>query len=136
MRLNKKVKPEGGIPTSSLPDIIFMLLIFFIVVSVLREFTGLKVLLPEAKKIAKLEGKRHVSNIWATKEGIISVDDQIVKVSEIRNIMYDKRVADPQLVVSLKADRQVEMELISDIHQELREADALKINYSSKAGGI
>ena len=135
MRLKKKNKPEAAIPTSSLPDIIFMLLIFFIVVSVLREFTGLKVLLPEAKKISKLEGKRHVSNIWATKDAIISVDDQIVDITEIRNIMYDKRVADPQLVVSLKADRQVEMKIISKIHQELREADALKVNYSSKPLG-
>jgi len=46
--------------------------------------------------------------------------------------MYDKRVADPQLTVSLKADREASMELISDMHNELREADALKINYSSK----
>ena len=58
MRLARKTKTEGGIPTSSLPDIIFMLLIFFMVVTVLSEFQGLKLLLPEAKQIAKLEGKK------------------------------------------------------------------------------
>ena len=132
MRLKRKMKIEAGIPTSSLPDIIFMLLIFFMVVTVLREFQGLKLILPEAKKIAKLEGNKHVSHIWATSEGSISIDDQIIDIGKIRTIMYDKVVADPQLTVSLKADRQTEMEIITDIHQELREASALKLNYSAK----
>lgn len=132
MRLKRKMKIEAGIPTSSLPDIIFMLLIFFMVVTVLREFQGLKLILPEAKKIAKLEGNKHVSHIWATAEGTISIDDQIIDVGKIRTIMYEKVVADPQLTSSLKADRQTEMEIISKIHQELREASALKLNYSTR----
>jgi hypothetical protein len=46
--------------------------------------------------------------------------------------MYDKILADPQMTASLKADRQTEMAIITDIHQELREANALKLNYSAK----
>ena len=46
--------------------------------------------------------------------------------------MYEKRVSDPQLIVSLKADEEAKMELISSIHEELREAYALKLNYSTK----
>ncbi len=132
MRLQRKLKTGASIPTASLPDIIFMLLIFFMVVTVLRQYQGLKLLLPEAKKIAKLESKRHVTHIWADKAGTISIDDRIVNIHDLRNILYDKRVADPQVTVSLKADRQVEMGLITDIQQECREADALKINYSAK----
>ncbi len=135
MRLQRKTKHEGGIPTSSLPDIIFMLLIFFMVVTVLREFQGLKLILPEAKKIAKLEGKKHVSHIWATQDGTISIDDQIIDMGQIRTIMYDKVAADLALTVSLKADRQTDMHVITDIHQELREATALKLNYSAKPRG-
>ena len=132
MRLKRKTTIEAGIPTSSLPDIIFMLLIFFMVVTVLREFQGLKLILPEAKKIAKLEGNKHVSHIWVTAEGTISIDDQIIDMGKIRTIMYEKVVADPQLTTSVKADRQTEMEIITDVHAELREASALKINYSAK----
>ena len=132
MRLQRKMKVEAGIPTSSLPDIIFMLLIFFMVVTVLREYQGLKLILPEAKEIAKLESRKNVSHIWATAEGTISIDDQIVKMNDIRNIMYTKVTANPQLITSLKADRQAEMSLINDIHQELREGSALKLNYSAK----
>ena len=57
MRLKRKTKTDAGIPTSSLPDIIFMLLIFFMVVTVLREFQGLKLILPEAKKLLNWKGK-------------------------------------------------------------------------------
>ena len=46
--------------------------------------------------------------------------------------MYEKRAADPQLTVSLKADLAARMETISSIHNELRKADALKLNYSTK----
>jgi len=132
MRLRRKTTINAAIPTSSLPDIIFMLLIFFMVVTVLREFQGLKLILPEAKKIAKLEGKKHVSHIWISQEGTISIDDQILEMTQVRNVMYDKRIADPLILASLKADRQCEMQLITDIHSELREADVLKINYSAK----
>ena len=61
MKLNRKNKEKSEISTSSLPDIIFMLLIFFMVTTVMREFEGLDVLLPRAKTIEKLESKRHTS---------------------------------------------------------------------------
>ena len=58
--------------------IIFMLLIFFMVTTVLREFEGLDVNMPRAKMIEKLESKRHTAYIWATKDGLINVDDRIM----------------------------------------------------------
>ena len=56
MKLNRKNKTSNEISTSSLPDIIFMLLIFFMVTTVMREFDGLDVLIPSAKMVEKLEG--------------------------------------------------------------------------------
>ena len=55
MKLNRKTQSSSEISTSSLPDIIFMLLIFFMVTTVMREFEGLEVVLPRAKNIEKLE---------------------------------------------------------------------------------
>ena len=55
MKLNRKNKQKSEISTSSLPDIIFMLLIFFMVTTVMREFEGLDIVLPRAEKIEKLE---------------------------------------------------------------------------------
>ena len=132
MKLNKKVKISSDIPTASMPDIIFMLLIFFMVTTVLREYSGLDVELPKAKRIQKLKSKRHTAHIWVSKQGQISIEDKLVRSSNVRHIMYTKRAADPQLTVSIKADKAARMGLISDIHTELRKADALMLNYSSK----
>ena len=132
MKVNRKTKLETEIPTASMPDIIFMLLIFFMVTTVLREYSGLPISLPKAKRIEKLTSKRHTSHIWVSKEGLISIEDKLYASDGIRHVMYEKRVADPQLVISLKADERAKMGLISAIHGELRKADALKLNYSSK----
>jgi len=132
MKFKAKTKVSSEIPTASMPDIIFMLLIFFMVTTVFREYEGLNIFLPEAKKIERLETKRHVSFIFVSKDGLISIDDKIVPIENVRHVMYKKRKADPQLTVSLKSDRLANMELINDMHTELRHADALKVNYSTK----
>ena len=131
MKLNRKNKQSNEISTSSLPDIIFMLLIFFMVTTVMREFEGLDVILPRAKTIEKLESKRHTSYIWATKDGLVSVDDKIVQMNGLGELMYQKIINDPKLTVSLKSDQNSLMKTISDIHIELRKAQALKLNYSA-----
>lgn len=132
MKFSRKTKLSTEIPTSSMPDIIFMLLIFFMVTTVLREYSGLPVELPKAKRIEKLKSKRHTSHIWVSKDGLVSIDDRLFSIDDISKIMYDKRVSDPRVIVSLKADSESKMGLISDIHEKLREADALKLNYSTK----
>ena len=132
MKFARKTKISSEIPTSSMPDIIFMLLIFFMVTTVLREYSALPVNIPKAEKIEKLKGKRHTAHIWVSKEGLVSINDRLFAVEDVAKIMYDKRVSDPQIIVSLKADEEAKMGLISSIHEELREADALKLNYSTK----
>ena len=132
MKFKRKSNIESKISTSSMPDIIFMLLIFFMVTTVLREYSGLPISLPKAERIEKLESKRHTAHIWVSKDGLISIEDKLFSEDDVRHVMYEKRAADPQLTVSLKADLAARMETISKIHNELRKADALKLNYSTK----
>ncbi len=132
MKFKRKSNMESKISTSSMPDIIFMLLIFFMVTTVLREYSGLQISLPKAERIEKLESKRHTAHIWVSKDGLISIEDKLFKSNAIRHVMYEKRASDPRLTVSLKADLAVRMEVISSIHNELRKADALRLNYSTK----
>ena len=131
MKLQRKNKNKSEISTSSLPDIIFMLLIFFMVTTVMREFEGLDVVLPRAKTIEKLESKRHTSYIWSTKDGLVSVDDKLVNMDALGEAMYIKITKDPKLTVSLKADENSIMETLTDIHTQLKKAQALKLNYSA-----
>ncbi len=132
MKIQRKTKISSDIPTASMPDIIFMLLIFFMVTTVLREYDGLPVELPRAKRIEKLKSKRHTAHVFVDKKGLISIQDKLHNIESVRNVMYEIRAADPLLTVSLKADKSAKMGLISGVHNELRKADALKLNYSTK----
>ncbi|MBL7074059.1 biopolymer transporter ExbD [candidate division KSB1 bacterium] len=135
MKFEKKEKAAAEIPTASMPDIIFMLLIFFMVSAVFKEFRGLPVTLPSAKMIEKLETKRNVAYIYTDKDGRVSIDDMIVPIPSIGPIMYQKRVDNPRVIVSLKTDKECKMGVMNDIQEQLREADALRVNYSSKFKG-
>ena len=131
MKIERKTHNSNEISTSSMPDIIFMLLIFFMVTTVMREYEGLDVIMPRAKMIEKLESKRHTSYIWATKDGLVSVDDRIININSLSGLMYTKIAADPKITVSLKSDEKTTMKLITDIHTQLRTANALKLSYSA-----
>ncbi|KUO62311.1 biopolymer transporter ExbD [bacterium BRH_c32] len=128
----KRASSTAGIPTSSLADIVFMLLLFFMVTTTLREVDVLvKFKLPEAKAIEKIENKRLVSYVWVGTDGRIQVNDSLTKLEEIQKIMYAKRTALPNIIISLRIDKGSDMGIVTDIQQELRKASCLRINYSA-----
>jgi biopolymer transport protein ExbD len=133
MRFEKKrAGTKTEIPTSSMPDIVFMLLLFFMVTTTLREVDVLvDFRLPEAEAIEKIENKRLISYIWVGTDRRIQVNDNIVRLEDIQSIMYGKRQELPNIIVSLRIDRNSDMGLVTDIQQELRKAHCLRINYSS-----
>jgi biopolymer transport protein ExbD len=132
---------EPEFTTASLPDIVFMLLIFFMVTTVLREQDiKVRTQLPEAEALTKIEQKRLISkiHIGPLKKGenqgetAIQIDDALIENRRaIRQIMYNKLQSEPRLIASLKVDVGSEMEIVNEVQQELREAGALRINYSS-----
>jgi biopolymer transport protein ExbD len=141
----RSTSTEPEFTTASLPDIVFMLLIFFMVATVLRE-TDIKVRtqLPQAEALTKIDQKRLISkvHIGPLKRGenqgetAIQIDDALIENRRtIRQIMYRKLQEQPKLIVSLKVDRESEMQVVNEVQQELREANALRINYSSNREG-
>lgn len=139
----KKATTKQEIPTASLPDIIFMLLIFFMVSTVLRETTvQVRTTLPQAEALTKIDQKRLVSYIYIGPRKLdgnrlgdtgVQIDDALVEdLVNVRTIMYRKLVEQPKLIVSLKVDETSEMGIVLDVQQELREAGTLRINYSSR----
>ena len=128
----RRASTKQEIPTASMPDIVFMLLLFFMVTTTLREVDVLvDFKLPEAKAIEKIENKRLVSYVWIGSNGRIQVNDSIVKLEDVQNIMYKKRQELPNVIVSMRVDKNQEMGLVTDIQQELRKAYCLRINYST-----
>lgn len=139
----KSAKTDQEVPMAAMPDIIFMLLIFFMVTTVLREVTlQVRVEFTEAENIEKIEQKRLVSYIYIGPERLgnnqlgstkIQIDDSIVEdIGAIRKLMYDKLMEEPKLIVSLRVDQETDFGIVTDVQEELREAGTLRINYSTK----
>lgn len=153
MSIHFKKKSAGTkqeVSTASMPDIVFMLLIFFMVTTVLREIElQVRVNFTRADNIEKIEQKRLVTYIYVGPEKLgpnqvgetkIQIDDAIIDdVGEVQGIMADKLTDQPKLIVSIRMDEDSETGILTDIHEELRDANALRINYSTKketpAGG-
>ena len=140
MLIERKNKTTSEISTSSLPDIIFLLLVFFMVVTVMKEFDSPKIDMPYAQAIEKLDNRRNTAFIWATKDGFTVLDDiQFPNISSKDNASLFKKTMgykvsnNPRIVVSLKSDTKSKMSLITNIHKLLKDPDvnALKLSYSA-----
>ncbi|MBN2637993.1 MAG: biopolymer transporter ExbD [Bacteroidales bacterium] len=147
----KTSKTKGGqaqINTASLPDIIFMLLFFFMVTTHMRETTPLvHIKLPEATQVQKLEKKSLVSYIYIGEpvnkslgsKSRIQLNDAFASVKQIPEFVARERQARPEsdrnlLTFALKVDQNTKMGIVTDVKQELRKSNALKINYSTRKG--
>lgn len=145
-KFSKKTKTSENIPTSALPDIIFMLLFFFMVTTVLREQDILvEQKLPQASQLQKLQKKTLISYIYIGKpkntamygaEPRVQANDALLDTKAIVQWVNQERdllaEADRGLItISMKSDRDVKMGPISDVQTELREADARRVLYAS-----
>ena len=148
-RINKKKKETPEISTASLPDIIFILLFFFMVTTVMRKSDlKLKSNTPQATELTKIKYKQATAYIFIGSpkdehESVfgskprIQLDDAIRPVSAVQKFIKEKYALVPtglkgQFIVSLRVDKETTMGIVTDVKQELRKADALKINYSTK----
>lgn len=145
MKFSAKTQTQQDIPTAALPDIIFMLLFFFMVSTIMRE-TEVKVQqkIPRAEQLVKLQRKDLIVHIYVGapvksafgKEPVIQVDGVFIDVDRVGAWVEEAKVDLPeadrdQLTVSLKVDKEVHMGLIVDIQTELRKVNARKIIYQS-----
>jgi biopolymer transport protein ExbD len=138
----KKTKSKAEIPSSSLADIVFILLIFFMVSTTIANVKlKVRIKYPKAKNIEKIEQKNLVSYIYVGPKRIsanqygnteIEIDNAIVSMNDISTIMRNKYLAQPRLIVSIRMDKNTHLGKLIDIQTQLQDAGALRINYSTK----
>ncbi|SEQ76672.1 ExbD/TolR family protein [Neolewinella agarilytica] len=144
----KRGKSKPAISTASLPDIIFMLLFFFMMVTVLRDSDlKLQVNTPEATELTKLEEKSLVNYIYVGKptkqyqqvygtSPRIQLGDKISTVEDIPLFLEQHKVKLPEakrsrITSSLRVDGEVTMGIVQDVKTKLRKSNQLKVNYSA-----
>lgn len=140
-------KATPAVSTASLPDIVFMLLFFFMVTTVMREVDlKIKIEPPEATEIDKLEDRALVDYIYIGEPqntklygtlSKIQLDDDFATVDDIQDYIISKRAERAEalhgaITVSLKVDEETKMGIVTDVKQELRQVQALKISYSTR----
>jgi len=144
-KFKKKADTKQEIPTSALPDIIFMLLFFFMVTTVLREVTiNVKQRIPDATQLRKLQRKSLVSYLYIgepkkvgqCKEPRIQANDVFIEPKDVTLWVTQEKdkldeVERDQITIAMKVDKETQRGLVSDVELELRKANARKLLYTT-----
>ena len=131
-KIQKKQKADVAIPTGSMGDIVFLLLIFFMVTTVFVEYRGITgIQQPRAETTTRLESRRDITHMWISQRGELMVDDKRLEVEGVAPVVYNKRVDNPDIVVSIVADVDAPYGMLSEAMKQLRQADALRVNFAT-----
>ncbi len=128
MLLAKRKKSSQEIPTSALPDIVFLLLIFFLVTTTIDAEKGLDLVLPPAQSEELKMAPENIANLLINAAGNVAIDNQIVEIRDITRIIKERLQANPILVVSVKTDKLTKYDVYLDVIDKLKKAEAKRIS--------
>jgi biopolymer transport protein ExbD len=125
----RKSKTSSEIPTASMADIAFLLLIFFMVSTTFRKEQKRQVVFPQAEATQQNDEKRkNILHVWVEQDGSVFINDRNIPHEQISDVVLPiYRDSDRQLVVSIRADRDVPYRHIDTLTRELRQANAVRI---------
>jgi biopolymer transport protein ExbD len=130
LKIEKKQGVQNTIPTGSMADIIFLLLIFFMVTTIFKMEEGLPISLPRAETGSELEREK-LMNIWADRFNRVSINDKLVQVELIDAVVTRRFEENRGLIVAFNVDRRTRYDLVSQIMDQLKEANAVNVTFVS-----
>ncbi|HOK23346.1 MAG TPA: biopolymer transporter ExbD [Candidatus Hydrothermia bacterium] len=132
MRLKQRIPSKTNIPTSSMSDIAFLLLLFFLVTTKFRKEIGFQVILPEARATERIIKTEDLARIFINSKGQISVDDFLVQPSDVVIRFRLKIAENPAMIAYIKADKRVKYNYVDQVLESLREAKALRVIFATE----
>ena len=131
MDVKRRQKSNPEIPTSSMADIAFLLIVFFLVTTTMNQDKGIGMQLPPAGESKKIQ-KKNICNIWVNESGqiLINLEDQ-VPLSQLRSNIQQRLAANEKLIVSLKASEETPYDDFINVLDEIKLAGADKISLAS-----
>ncbi len=129
----RKSNVASEIPSSSLADIAFLLLIFFMVSTVFRTERSRDVNQPEAAATQRVDEKRkNIMHLWVERDGSVYINDARVAIEAITPIVREAyEETNRALVVAIRSDREVPYGTINAITEALRDGGALRVNFAT-----
>lgn len=128
MLVGKKKERFVEIPSSSMADIAFLLLIFFLVTTTIDAEKGLDLVLPPASTEEMKIPKKNIANLLINSAGQVALDGELVEVRDLTQIVKERLVENPLLIISIKTDRQTKYDVYMSVLDRLKKADAKRIS--------
>lgn len=126
----RKSKAASEIPSSSLADMAFLLLIFFMVSTTFRKEQPRDVTFPEAEATKKLdEPRKNVLHVFVERDGQVFINDQNVPMAQVNQIVQPLYEENRELVIVLRADSDVQYQFVDAVQKELQEANAVRVTF-------
>lgn len=133
MKIARRSRGGAVIPTASMSDIAFLLLLFFMVTTVFSTYKGLEVVVPKAKATERIRLRRNTLSVWIDREGHVSIEDKLIPNTDaFGNKMLEKLVEKPDLVVLLRVDKNARYGQINDLIEKMKEVKALKLTFATQ----
>lgn len=130
---SRKSGAESEIPTSSMADIAFLLLIFFMVTTVFRKEQKRTIEWVDAEATQKIDEKRkNIVHIWVEQNSDIYINDQLIALNDVAAIIRPLYAENRELVVALRGDREVPYQRINGITEQLQGAGAVRVTFATR----
>jgi biopolymer transport protein ExbD len=130
LELRRKAGTGAKIPTSSMADIAFLLIVFFMVTTIFKLEQGLAITLPRSTAGEKIPREK-VAHIWIDRTGTISIDDLVVGIRDIEPMILAKIRENMGLIVSFNTDEQAPYRIVNDAMERLKLANALRVSFTT-----
>lgn len=127
MKLREEKKSTPRIPTASMGDIAFLIIIFFMTTSIFSREKGLKIVLPEKGSEVKIKSE-NILTIAVNPQGEVLIKDKIVNIPELKDIVKTELANNPELVIALRVSRTAPYKTMIDVFDELKLAKAERIS--------
>lgn len=127
MKLRQREKSNPSIPTASMGDIAFLIIIFFMTTSIFSREKGLKIVMPEKGSEVKIKSE-NILTIAVNPQGEILIKDKIVTIPELKDIVRSELTLNPELVIALRVSRTAPYKTMIDVFDELKLSKAERIS--------
>jgi biopolymer transport protein ExbD len=125
--IKRKERTEPDIPSASLPDIVFQLLIFFLVTTTIDIDKGLDLVLPPIGENIEIS-RRNITNLLINDASQILIDEEVVPVEDVDNVIRDKITENEKLIISVKTARKTKYDIYVKVIDKLKKAGATRIS--------
>ena len=130
----RKSEASSKVPNSSMADIAFLLLVFFMVTTVFQKDRNQDIVWPEAEATQKIDEKlKNILNVWVQRDGSIFINDRPYTLGEVTNVIAPLYAAsDRALVISIRGDREVQYTTIDLLTKQLVAAGVVRVVFATE----